>query len=348
MKKKIMSVVFLAIATMSLASCGKKVEVDNDAQTVKIDEYVNSDAFISVSELNEKLNGDNAPIVIGTIDKSKALPGTVAANKIDGAYLVWRPNYSGNGSAESITDEINGFRTSQENMETLMSKIGAEADSEIVVYSANSHHDSTRLYWQIKLLGHENVKVLDGGINAWVGSGMETGKGTRIEDVEMQTSYKAKDYDPEKYSASTEMVVEALENPDEWVVIDTRGLGEFEGKDLLGGASGKGGLLGAVHIGWTDALTEDGLLKTKSELEEVYGDLKDKKVIAFCQSGVRSAHTYTVLKEALGLDEVYNYDGSWIEWSYIASTVSDGKVDENLKESVLGLTTNWTDNGKIK
>jgi thiosulfate/3-mercaptopyruvate sulfurtransferase len=56
-----------------------------------------------------------------------------------------------------------------------------------------------------------------------------------------------------------------------------------------------------------------------------------------------------VLKNVLGAGEVYNFDGSWIEWSYVASEASKGKVDENLRSQVLQLTEEWTDNkGAIK
>ena len=71
-----------------------------------------------------------------------------------------------------------------------------------------------------------------------------------------------------------------------------------------------------------------------------------KKVILLCHSGVRSAHSQIVIKEMLGKDDVYSYDGAWIEWSYVASEASRGVVDGGLKSKVKELTTNWTDNKK--
>ncbi len=54
------------------------------------------------------------------------------------------------------------------------------------------------------------------------------------------------------------------------------------------------------------------------------GVTPDKKIIAYCQSGARSAHTLYVLKEILGFEYVWNYDGSWIEWSH--NYVNNGGV----------------------
>lgn len=338
----------LLIGTLALASCGKKANVNLDEQTSKIQEYANSEKIISVKELDDKLKSDNPPIVIGVINKTTALPGTISGNAIEDAYLVWRPDYSGANTETGISDGVPGYRFGISEMEDLLSKAGATKNSEIVIYSADSHHDSARFMWQVETLGHNDVKILDGGMNAWVGSKMPTGKATRLSEEDIKTEYKAEDADINRDNASIQLVIDALENPDEWLVIDTRGSDEYEGNKLLGGASGKGGLKGAVHIDWTEALTEETLLKTKSELEKIYEDAKGKKVITLCQSGVRSAHTYMVLKDILGMQEVYNYDGSWIEWSYVASSVSDGVVEDSLKSKVKELTTNWSDNGSIK
>jgi thiosulfate/3-mercaptopyruvate sulfurtransferase len=83
-------------------------------------------------------------------------------------------------------------------------------------------------------------------------------------------------------------------------------------------------------------------LKSKTELDQLYGDLlKDKKVITYCQSGVRSAHTWLVLTEVLGAKEIYNYDGAWIEWSFAASEASGDRYAD-----ILELTEEWSDNKK--
>src|ERR671924_525861 len=84
------------------------------------------------------------------------------------------------------------------------------------------------------------------------------------------------------------------------------------------GAQRSGHIPGAVSIPWAQAVNEDGTFKSADELRELYtskGVIEDgKPVIAYCRIGERSAHTWFVLHELLGIDDVQNYDGSWTEW----------------------------------
>ncbi len=342
MKKLVLFMMAMVTSAAFLTSCNSKADFEPNEQDEKIAEYKNTEKYISVNEL-ESIVGNDDVVVFGVINTTN-----VTVKNIDGAYLVWRGDYSGKSEESLSSTDVGGVRLDQGTMETILSKAGVEKDTTVVVYASDSHHDAARFAWQVETLGHENVRILDGGINAWTGAGKATGSAKRISDVnEDGSGYKAPNYDASLAYASTEMVVEALNNPDEWVVIDTRSESEATGADTKGGAFGKGYLEGAVHIEWTEAQDEETLLKKVEELEGIYGDFKDKKIITFCQSGVRSAHTYEVLANALGY-EAYNYDGSWIEWSYAASSASEGVVDAGLKTAVLELTGNWEDFGKAK
>lgn len=350
MKKLILIVLSLVmILSVSATGCSKKVTVDNSAQGKKISQYSNPNAFITPNQLKAMIDEKQKDLVIiGVLDPTKALiPGNIASTPIEGSYAVWRPDYSGKGSKESITEEVDGFRKSKEAMEELLSKAGATANSKIVVYAADAHHDAARLFWQIRALGHKDVRYLDGGLNAWVGAGYKTDKVKKLADEAKKSDYKAPGYNAAVLNADVQKVVDALNNPKEWVVIDTRSKDEYDGKKTGSskGAFGTGRLKGTVHIEWTTAVVKDDTtLKSLDELKKIYGDtIKGKKVITLCQSGVRSAHTYMVLVDALGAKEIYNYDGSWIEWSYIASEVSKGKAKDDLRAKVLGLTELWSD-----
>jgi thiosulfate/3-mercaptopyruvate sulfurtransferase len=345
----------LALTGTVFTGCSKKVEIDTSAQGQKISQYSNSKALISAEQLKKMKDENNKNlVVIGVLDSAKALlPGNLAGKPIDGSYTVWRPDYSGTGSKEALNEEVSGFRLSKEKMEELLSKAGATDKSTIVVYAADAHHDAARLYWQIKLLGHKDIRILDGGANAWAAANYPTGNAKKLADEAKKTEYKAASYEAAKYDKSAKDVVDALKNPNEWVVIDTRSKDEYDGKKTGSSkdAYGTGRIKNTVHIEWTQAVNkEETTFKSLEELKSIYGNtIKDKKVIVFCQSGVRSAFSHFVLKELLGAKEVYNYDGSWIEWSYAASEASNGKVPKELKDSVLSLTELWSDNkGMIK
>ena len=73
---------------------------------------------------------------------------------------------------------------------------------------------------------------------------------------------------------------------------------------------------------WASAVQEDGTFKSREDLEALYrgkGVLDDAPIIAYCRIGERSAHTWFVLHELLGQQDVKNYDGSWTEWGNLVN-----------------------------
>ena len=304
-------------------------------------------AIVTAAELKSAIDGDDADlIIIGVINPaiSNVVPYKDAANPAPRAYLVWRDDFSSDGSAEAISPVVSGYRKSQGDMEALLSRAGVTASSKIVVYSENNMNDSARFVWQLRILGLTNVSYLDGGMNAWKTAGYSWGNGVRLNAEAVKNDFKAPNYSPAKFDASIQFLTDALQKPSEWVVIDTRAPDEYDGKLVVAssGGYGTGRIKGAVNIEWSKALdSSTRLLKSKSELEAIYGVVDGKKVIVHCHTGIRSAHTYFALKEVLGVAEIYNYDGSWIEWSYAASKASgDGY------KNILDLTEVWEDNRK--
>jgi thiosulfate/3-mercaptopyruvate sulfurtransferase len=88
------------------------------------------------------------------------------------------------------------------------------------------------------------------------------------------------------------------------------------------GAQRGGHIPGAASVPWAQAVREDGTFKAAAELEELYGAkgvLSGEPIIAYCRIGERSAHTWFVLHELLGRDDVKNYDGSWTEWGNLVA-----------------------------
>ncbi len=77
-----------------------------------------------------------------------------------------------------------------------------------------------------------------------------------------------------------------------------------------------GAIPGAIHIEWLEHLNDDGTLKAQNSLLtlfESHGVTPDKDIIAYCQTGYRSAHAYLALR-VLDYPRVRNYLGSWNEW----------------------------------
>ncbi|MCA9859857.1 MAG: sulfurtransferase, partial [Thermomicrobiales bacterium] len=117
--------------------------------------------------------------------------------------------------------------------------------------------------------------------------------------------------------------VQATIGNDGAVLIDVRSPGEYSGQLLAPenlpqeGAQRGGHVPGAQNVPWATAVDTDSTFKSVSELTSIYGEKgvsQDKPAIAYCRIGERSAHTWFVLTELIGVPDVRNYDGSWTEW----------------------------------
>lgn len=90
-----------------------------------------------------------------------------------------------------------------------------------------------------------------------------------------------------------------------------------------------GHIPGAKSVPWSQAMRGDGTFKSADELRELYtakGVLGEEPVITYCRSGERSAHTWFVLHELLGMPDVKNYDGSWTELGCRQRADREGRV----------------------
>lgn len=203
---------------------------------------------------------------------------------------------------------------------SLMSKLGIEADTQIILYGDKNNWWATYAMWVFHLFGHENVKIMDGGRIKWVNEGRELSK---EKPLVKETNYEAKERDDFKYRAFKEDVMAHLSRKGK--MIDVRSPDEFSGKKLHmegypnEGALRGGHIPGAKNVPWAKAINpEDGTFKTYRELSAIYLDEcglnPGDDTITYCRIGERSSHTWFVLKYLLGFEKVRNYDGSWTEW----------------------------------
>jgi|SRR5262249_5071135 len=202
-------------------------------------------------------------------------------------------------------------------LEQLLGGSGITPQSTIVLYGDNNNWFAAWAFWQLKIYGHRDVRIMDGGRKKWLAEGR---------DLETETpkptaaTYRAQDPDL-AIRAFLPEVQRTLGRP-ETVLVDVRSPQEFTGEILappgLPETCQRGGHIpGARSIPWAKACNDDGTFKNQSELSALYGAqgvTPDKDVIAYCRIGERSSHTWFVLKYLLGFPHVKNYDGSWTEW----------------------------------
>jgi thiosulfate/3-mercaptopyruvate sulfurtransferase len=190
----------------------------------------------------------------------------------------------------------------------LFSQRGVVPERPVVVYDDTSGLRAARLFWFLAFLGHPNVRVLDGGLNAWVAAGLPLST-----EPDAPTSSTWHGTAVAERLATWRDVAARLGKPDV-AIVDTRSEDEYRGR--LVRAKRGGAIPGAVHVEWTRNLTREGQYRPAGELAAMYaaaGVTPDREVITYCQGGYRAAHTYLALR-LLGFPRVRNYTGSWKEW----------------------------------
>jgi thiosulfate/3-mercaptopyruvate sulfurtransferase len=202
-------------------------------------------------------------------------------------------------------------------LEELLGKSGIDNNTTIILYGDNNNWFASWAFWQLKMYGHEDVRMMDGGRKKWLAEGRELA--TDKPNVAAKT-YKASGPDVSLRAFLPE--VQQASAGKKAALVDVRSPAEFTGEILappgLPETCQRGGHIpGAKSIPWGKNCNEDGTFKSVDELKALYGGqgiAGDGPVIAYCRIGERSSITWFVLKYLLGFKNVKNYDGSWTEW----------------------------------
>ncbi|MHC4415985.1 MAG: sulfurtransferase [Planctomycetota bacterium] len=216
-----------------------------------------------------------------------------------------------------LCDTVRRDIISREALERLLSDSGIGNDTAIVLYGDNNNWFAAWALWQLKLYGHRDVRIMNGGRKKWLAEGREL---TREAPKPAPARYEVTGFD-ERFRAQRRHIEDAVMMASA-AMVDVRSPDEFTGKILappgLPETCQRGGHLpGAKNIPWAQNCNEDGTFKTPEQLRDLYarqGITPDKDVIVYCRIGERSSHTWFVLKYLLGYPNVSNYDGSWTEW----------------------------------
>ncbi|HEX7056445.1 MAG TPA: sulfurtransferase [Bacilli bacterium] len=267
-------------------------------------DYAKKEILVSTDWVEQHKHDSNVRLVEVDVDTSAYDSG-----HIEGA-IAW--NWT-----TQLNDQVRRDILSREQVQDLLGKSGISADTTIVLYGDNNNWFAAYAYWQLKIFGHNNAKLMNGGRKKWELEGRKL-----VKDVPavQPAVYQAKEADLSIRARQAD-VFAALQKSSE-VLVDVRSPQEFSGEviappGMTETAQRGGHIPGAVNIPWAKAVNEDGTFKLPDDLRKLYADsgvTPDKEVIAYCRIGERSAHTWFVLQELLGYNKVRNYDGSWTEW----------------------------------
>ena len=262
------------------------------------------DVLVSTRWAESRLDDDS--VVFLEVDEDVSayhtdghIPGAVALN--------WRTELQ-----EEYTRDLVG----RERFGELMSERGITREHTVVVYGGNHNWFAAYANWYLRLYGHADVRLLDGGRMRWERDGLPLDTDVPRRPV---TAYVA---DPQDLSirAFRDDVLAGLGND---ALVDVRSVDEYTGRLAAPagrpqeGGRQRGHIPGAVSIPWNRAVTRDGTFRTDADLREIYADFLDepgRRVVTYCRIGERSSHTWFVLHELLDQPDVVNYDGSWVEY----------------------------------
>jgi len=223
---------------------------------------------------------------------------------------------------KDLQDQVKRDFLGPEAFGELFGKHGISNDHLIVLYGDRNNWFAAYTYWYLKYYGHDNVKLLNGPRERWIAEGRATSTDVPSHAVTTFTAQPGND----AIRAKRDEVQSAL--GDGRKLVDVRSPQEFSGELIAmagyeqEGAQRGGHIPGAASIPWARAVQEDGTFKSADELRELYGGrgvLSGDPIIAYCRIGERSAHTWFVLHELLGQEDVRNYDGSWTEWGNLVN-----------------------------
>jgi thiosulfate/3-mercaptopyruvate sulfurtransferase len=207
-------------------------------------------------------------------------------------------------------------------------------DTTIVLYGDNNNWFAAWAFWEAKIYGHRDVRILDGGRKKWLAEGREV---TTDVATYPRANYKASAPDL-SIRAFLPQVQEHSRN--RLPLVDVRSPQEFTGEILappgLPETAQRGGHIpNARNIPWGKAANEDGTFKSYDELKALYaGEGIDgtRPIVAYCRIGERSSHSWFALKYLLGYQNVTNYDGSWTEWgNLVGAPVEKGAASSSAR-----------------
>lgn len=278
--------------------------VERDPES-KFDAYAHPERLVTTEWLAARLGTPG--LVVAESDEDVLLYST---GHIPGAVkLDWHTD---------LNDPVTRDYVDAEGFAQLMAAKGITRDTTIVFYGDNNNWWAAYALWVCSLFGHADVRLLDGGRAKWIAEGREL---TKDVPSPAPTEYPLVARDDRTLRAFKEDVLAHIGHGR---LVDVRSPGEYSGElshmpDYpQEGAIRTGHIPTANSVPWKRAANEDGTFRSRDELAAIYFDEQgiksDDKVVAYCRIGERSSHTWFVLKHLLGVADVRNYDGSWVEW----------------------------------
>ena len=286
--------------------------------------------LVSPAWLSEQL--DNSIVVVidlrNRIDRGSYetfleghIPGAIHSDYLKDGWRVGR-------------DGVVGLLPEAEQFQSLARRLGVSDDTHVVVVpagvSSTDFGSAARIYWTFKVFGHNNVSILDGGFAAWrdyAPGNIETGAFVAPEPGNFVARFNLEFY------IDTADVAALAADPGQALLVDGRTDEQFYAGDKHPKAAKTGRIPSAILMDQDKAYLQEGnRLKSRDELAKIYGNLGEKTIVSYCNTGHWAATNWFVMSQILGQKNVKLYDGSMVEWTANSDLPLDTSGKSNMQK----------------
>ena len=291
-----------------LSACSSTSDVSEDT-SLDSRGYSSTERIVSTKWVADNLDNKNVKI----IDLRKA-------EDYDAGHLPGALNYSSK-ELQVESGGVKGMIPPSTDISNKLSALGVESGDTIIIYDGNKSLWSSRLLWTLDVYGHDDARMMDGSFGLWE---KENRAITTDTPSVKASTYKFTGTANSDLVTSIDTVLGSLGDSSS-AVLDTRSADEYAGRNLR--ADRGGHIPDAIHLEWVNNVDEDGRFLPASDLKELYASayITDElgDIYTLCQTAVRATHSWYVLADLLGFDNVSVYDGSWAEWGNREDTPID-------------------------
>ena len=271
--------------------------------------YASTERLVSAKWMSDNVDNDQVKV----IDIRK--PELYDEGHIPGAL-----NYP-TKELQVETDGIKGMIPPGDTIAAKLSSLGVKPGDTIIIVDHIKNLWSTRFLWTLEVYGHEDARMIDGSYAAWTTEG---GSVSTASPSVKSSNYKFTSTINDALIIDLEAVKASISDSGS-VVLDTRSAKEYAGTDDRDNLR-HGHIPSSIHVEWVQNVDADGKFLPASDLKSLYASANisdDLDVYTLCQTAVRATHSWFVLADLLGYDNVAVYDGSWIEWGNREDTPID-------------------------